>query len=79
MKIKISSLILALGIAVSMAGCGEKEAKQADPAATKINVTVDEVTVGNIEEKVSYTGELKASNGSGVSAKVSGTVKPWGE
>ena len=73
MKIKISSLVLALLLAFSMAGCGDKEVAK-ETAAAGINVTVDEVTIGNIEEKVSYTGELKASNGSGVSAKVSGTV-----
>lgn len=73
MKIKISSLVLALILAFSMAGCGDKEAAK-ETAVAGINVTVDEVIIGNIEEKVSYTGELKASNGSGVSAKVSGTV-----
>ncbi len=73
MKIKISSLILAIAIAFTMAGCGDKDAAK-ETAVAGINVTVDEVATGNIEEKVSYTGELKASNGSGVSAKVSGTV-----
>ena len=73
MKIRLTSLILALSLALIVTGCGKKETEKQVNAG--INVTVDEVCIGDIEERISYTGELKASNGSSVSVKVSGSVK----
>ncbi len=58
---------------LSASGCGNK--KEAAVQSTAINVTVSEVKTADIEENVSYTGEVKASVGASVNAKVSGTVK----
>ena len=66
--ILISGLIL-----VSVSGCGEKEPEKTTSAGT--NVTVEKVSVQSIEENVTYTGELKASLATSVSAKVSGNVQ----
>jgi len=73
MKTRIFLLAAFLCVSAFFAGCGKKE--EAINTNVGINVTADEAVLGDIEEKISYTGELKASNGSGVSAKVSGSVK----
>lgn len=73
MNKKAVSLITALALAASFAGCGKKAEKQEQKAAT--NVTVSEAKISSIESTVSYTGEVKASSSASVSPKVSGEIK----
>ncbi len=73
MNKKAVSLITALALAASFAGCGKKAEKQEQKAST--NVTVSEAKISSIESTVSYTGEVKASSSASVSPKVSGEIK----
>ena len=73
MNKKAVSLITALALAASFAGCGKKEEKQEQKAAT--NVTVSEAKISSIESTVSYTGEVKASSSASVSPKASGEIR----
>ena len=68
---KILSLIMIS--ALILTGCSKSG--ENIPAVSAINVKTDIVKVGDVEANVSYTGEVKASVGAGVTAKVSGTVK----
>ena len=73
MNKKAVSLITALALAASFAGCGKKAEKQEQKAAT--NVTVSEAKISSIESTVSYTGEVKAASSASVSPKASGEIK----
>lgn len=73
MNKKAVSLITALALAASFAGCGKKAEKQEQKTAT--NVTVSEAKISSIESTVSYTGEVKASSSASVSPKASGEIK----
>lgn len=68
---KILSIIMIS--ALILTGCSKSG--ENIPAVSAINVKTDIVKVGDVEANVSYTGEVKASVGAGVTAKVSGTVK----
>ncbi len=57
-------------------GCGKKETvKETEKVSTAVNVTVEEVMVEGVEDTVTYTGEIKAIETAGVSAKTSGIAK----
>lgn len=73
-KLKMLSLVLVIMIA--MTGCG-KDKKTAAPKqeSSSVNVTVYEANKTAIEDVVTYTGEIKASEFTSVSAKVSGQAK----
>lgn len=73
MNKKAVSLITALALAASFAGCGKKAEKQEQKTAT--NVTVSEAKISSIESTVSYTGEVKAASSASVSPKASGEIK----
>lgn len=73
MNKKAVSLITALALAASLAGCGKKAEKQEQKTAT--NVTVSEAKISSIESTVSYTGEVKAASSASVSPKASGEIK----
>ncbi len=73
MNKKLISVITACTLALSFAGCGKKEEKSAETTAT--NVTVSEAKKGDVAKLIEYTGEVKATSTSSVSAKVSANVK----
>lgn len=63
-------------MALSVSGCGKNSDKsESDAGAALVNVKVSEVKTGDVDETVSYTGEIKAESTASVSAKVSGSVK----
>lgn len=78
--VKISKKLTAIGIVCVMlfviSGCG-KNKKTAAPAevSTAVNVTVYKADTKTIENNVTYTGEIKASQYTSVSAKVGGQAK----
>lgn len=75
MKKTISS-ILVLMLAFSVAGCGkDKKASAPKKEDAAVNVTVYEAQKTTIEDNVTYTGEIKASEYTSVSAKASGIAK----
>ncbi len=71
MRKKILSLIMISTLALTGCSKGGEDV----PAVSAVNVKTDVVKVGDVEANISYTGEVKASVGAGVTAKVSGTVK----
>lgn len=71
---RIISIILTLIVMLAAGGCS-KEASKTENTETATNVTVSSVIKGNVEASVSYTGEVKASKGASVSAKVSGAIR----
>ncbi len=76
MSKKILSAILAGVMSISlMAGCGEKEATgEVENEAAKINVTVNEASVMDIETKATYTGNIITNDFAYVTSKVSAKV-----
>ncbi len=74
---KTNRIICLTAILIAMlitSGCS-KETAGVENTQTSTNVTVSAVRKGNVEASVSYTGEVKASNGASVSAKVSGSIR----
>ena len=69
---KTISIFCILFLITTLCGCGK-------PAVTEVstgtNITVYEVELTEIENIVSYTGEIKASEETAVSSKVSGIIK----
>ena len=70
---KLTAVLLILVTVVVVSSCGKSEKTSSEVSAT--NVTVTEVKKQTIEDTVTYTGEIKASEYTSVSAKVSGTAK----
>ncbi len=70
---KLTAILLILVMVVVVSSCGKTEKTSSEVSAT--NVTVAEVKRQTIEDTVTYTGEIKASEHTSVSAKVSGTAK----
>ena len=70
---KLTVILLILLTVVVVSSCGKTEKTSSEVSAT--NVTVTEVKKQTIEDTVTYTGEIKASEHTSVSAKVSGTAK----
>ena len=70
---KLTAILLILVTVVVVSSCGKSEKTSSEVSAT--NVTVTEVKKQTIEDTVTYTGEIKASEYTSVSAKVSGTAK----
>lgn len=70
---KIISTVIAVMLLFALNGCGKRKAPAAkNEELTAVAVTVDEASVKTVENNVSYTGEIKASEITSVSAKVSG-------
>jgi len=74
---RIISFSLIGMLSLGLAGCGksDNDSKEALSTETAINVTVDKVKKGSIDENISYTGEIKSANSASVSSKVSGSIK----
>ena len=70
---KTASFITAAALMLSFSGCGAKE-ETAPASESAVNVTVYTVGSNNIENAVSYTGEVKEGDIAGVSSKVSAKV-----
>ena len=70
---KILTFITIGAVIMSVSGCGKRNDVPTSAAST--NVTVSEVITQTIEETATYTGELKASESTSVSVKVSGVVE----
>lgn len=70
---KILTFITIGAVIMSVSGCGKRNDVPTSAAST--NVTVSEVKTQTIEETATYTGELKASESTSVSVKVSGVVE----
>ena len=70
---KILTFIIVAAVILSVSGCGKRNDVPTSAAST--NVTVSEVITQTIEETATYTGELKASESTSVSVKVSGVVE----
>ena len=72
---KLVAIILAVSVVVSFSGCGKKEKTVApEVKSTAVNVTVVKAENKKIEDSVTYTGEIKASEQTSVSAKVGGAA-----
>lgn len=69
---KIVSILTAASIVFAFGGCGKKEMPKQQKQSTATNVTVAEAEKKTIENTVTYTGEIKASESTSVSAKASG-------
>lgn len=73
---KLTASALAVVLLIAMTGCGkDKKTAAPDTEATAVNVTAFEAEEQTIENNVTYTGEIKASEFTSVSAKVSGQAK----
>lgn len=73
-RLAASALVVAMLIAIT--GCGKDEKTSApSQELTAVNVSVFEAEEKTIEDTVTYTGEIKASEYTSVSAKASGTAK----
>ena len=72
---KIISTVVLIVLSVSLFGCGGKAPEKQKKADTAINVSVQKAERKTIENTVTYTGEIKASESTSVSAKVSGSAK----
>lgn len=73
---RLNALILTLVLMLALTGCGQKKQTAAPKDnASSVNVTVVEAVKKTIEDTVTYTGEIKASEFTSVSAKVSGQAK----
>jgi len=73
---KTAAFITAVVLTVSLSGCGkDKKASAPSADATAINVSVYKAEKTSIEDTVTYTGEIKASESTVVSSKVSGIAK----
>lgn len=70
---KLTAIFLIFVMVVVASSCGKTEKTSSEVSAT--NVTITEVKKQTIEDVVTYTGEIKASEHTSVSAKVSGTAK----
>ena len=70
---KLTSISLILVLVIVVSSCGKTEKTSSEVSAT--NVTVTEVKKQTIEDAVTYTGEIKASEHTSVSAKVSGSAE----
>lgn len=72
---KISSALILIML-LTLSGCSQGE-KTSAPAQgdTAVNVSVFEVKNQNIEDVVTYTGEIKASAAASISSKASGVAK----
>ncbi|MBQ7901916.1 MAG: efflux RND transporter periplasmic adaptor subunit [Clostridia bacterium] len=73
MNKKLISLMAALTLVVSFAGCGKEETAPVTTTAT--NVAIQAAKIGDIQSSVSYTGDIKAATTASVTPKTSGTVK----
>jgi HlyD family secretion protein len=71
MKKEIISILLAASFLAAVSGCGKKDENPVSADAASVNVSVFNAETGPIEKSVSYTGEVKAFESVGVSAKVS--------
>ncbi len=76
MKRTIIAVIVSVAL-VLFAGCSknDKKASSVSDGNTATNVTVVEAELSSIENRVTYTGEIKASDTVSISAKVSATAK----
>lgn len=76
--IKKQAIVLAVSasMVLSLAGCGEKqqEAPQTEAEADATNVTVCTIGTEYLQNTVSYTGELKASDSTSNTSKVSARI-----
>lgn len=73
---KLSSIILVIVLIITLSACGkDKKTNSPGTSTDAINVTVFEAKEQTLENTVTYTGEIKASQYTSVSAKVSGTAK----
>lgn len=74
---RLSIAALSLVLLMTVTGCS-KDKETSKPNATEtgaVNVSVQTAEKGNIEDTVTYTGEIKASETTSVSSKASGTAK----
>lgn len=69
---KILSVLTAASIALAFGGCGKKEMPKQEKTEAATNVTVAAAEKKTVENTVTYTGEIKASESTSVSAKASG-------
>ena len=74
MKKRITSIILCAAMLAPIASCGKKPAEENTEEAG-VNVEVYTAGVEMLEDTVSYTGEIKASEDSSVVSKVSAKIK----
>ncbi len=73
MSKKIISVFISVLIVLGLSSCGKKEDNLEVSSAINVKAVIAEEK--SIENKISYTGEIKAASSASVSAKVSGTVK----
>ena len=70
---KIIASIVVITASLSLFGCGSKEISKIQ-TETAVNVTVASPERMTIENTVTYTGEIKASESTSVSSKASGVA-----
>ncbi len=73
MKKIMAAAVAGLSLVLLLSGCGKKS-EDTVQEVTGTNVSVYEAGYAGIESSVTYTGEIKASDEVGVSAKVSGSA-----
>ena len=73
---KLSALAISVALVVACTGCGDKEKTVApkEVGSSAVNVSVQLAKRTTIEDNVTYTGEIKASQSTSISSKVSGTA-----
>ncbi len=74
-KLTASALSLVLLLAVTGCGKGREASSPKNVENVAVNVSVVEAQKTAIEDTVTYTGEIKASESTSVSAKASGTAR----
>lgn len=73
---RITASVLLMIFLIAITGCGkEKNTAAPNTATTAVNVTISEAQKQTLENVVTYTGEIKASEYTSVSSKVSGQAK----
>ena len=72
---KIIASIVVISTALTLFGCGEKETVSEIKTETAVNVTVKSPKRMTVENTVTYTGEIKASQSTSVSSKASGVAR----
>lgn len=75
MNKKLTAIGIICVMLIVITGCGKDKKTVAPAASTAVNVTVYEAEEQTIESNVTYTGEIKASQYTSVSAKVGGQAK----
>ena len=75
MNKKLTCAVCIAAMALSFTGCGKKKEVKTEKTETATNVTVYTAQKTDMNDLVTYTGEIRASEESSVSAKASGTAR----